>query len=55
MCGVPAWRLWHLSGDRRTIGDADGLVVVLASAAAGYGGDRRRPVTGVLCAAVAAP
>ena len=26
--------------------DADRLAVVLASAAAGYGGDRRRPVTG---------
>jgi hypothetical protein len=29
--------------------------VVLAGAAAGYGGDRRRPVTGVPCAAAAAP
>jgi hypothetical protein len=28
---------------------------VLAGAAAGYGGDRRRPVTGVPCAAAAAP
>ena len=26
--------------------DVDGLVVVSAGAAAGYGGDRRRPVTG---------
>jgi hypothetical protein len=35
--------------------DVDGLVVVLAGAAAGYGGDRRRPVTGVPRAAAAAP
>jgi len=35
--------------------DVDGLAVVLAGAAAGCGGDRRRPVTGVPCAAAAAP
>jgi hypothetical protein len=40
---------------RRTWRDDDGLVVVLAGAAAGYGGDRGRPVTGVPCAAAAAP
>ena len=39
------------SGIRRTWREADGLAVVLAGAAAGYGGDRRRPVTGVPCAA----
>ena len=42
-------------GDRRTCREGDGLAVVLAGAAAGYGGDRRRPVTGVPCAAAAAP
>jgi hypothetical protein len=31
------------------------LVVMLAGAAGGYGGDRRRPVTGVPCAAAVAP
>ena len=34
------------SGDRRSRREGDGLAVVLAGAAAGYGGDRRRPVTG---------
>jgi hypothetical protein len=33
-------------GGGRTWRGADGLAVVLAGAAAGYGGDRRRPVTG---------
>jgi hypothetical protein len=36
----------HLFRDRRTWRDVDGLVVVLAGAAAGYGGNRMRPVTG---------
>jgi formylglycine-generating enzyme required for sulfatase activity len=46
MRGVPARSLWH---SRRLAQwrDADGLAVVLPGAAAGYGGDRRRPVTGV--------
>ena len=46
MRGVPSRWLWHLPGDRCTRRDADGLVVVLAGAAAGYGGDRRWPVAG---------
>jgi hypothetical protein len=33
-------------GDRRTWHMGVGLAVVLAGAAAGYGGNRRRPVTG---------
>ena len=39
---------WAVTFSRRSAHwrDADGLAVVLASAAAGYGGDRRRPVTG---------
>ena len=44
-----------LPDDRRTQRERVGLVVVLAGAAAGYGGDRTRPVTGVPCAAAAAP
>jgi len=35
-----------LHGDRRIWRNAGGLAMVLAGAAAGYGGDRRRPVTG---------
>ena len=46
MRGVLARRL--LTSPRRSAQSArgDGLVVVLAGAAAGYGGDRKRPVTG---------
>ena len=46
MRGVPACWLWHLHGSRRIWREDDGLAVVLAGVAAGYGGDRRRPVTG---------
>ena len=54
MRGVPARWLSHLHGFRRTWREGDGLAVVLAGAAAGYGGNRRRPVTGPPCAAAAA-
>jgi hypothetical protein len=47
MRGVLPGSLRHLHGSRRTRRVADRLAVVLAGAAAGYGGDRRRPVTGV--------
>jgi hypothetical protein len=41
MRGVPALvAVTHSSGDRRTWRDVIGLAVVLAGAAAGYGGDR---------------
>jgi hypothetical protein len=46
MRGVPVPVLQRSRGFRRTRRDFDGLVVVLAGAAAGYGGDRTRPVTG---------
>ena len=46
MRGVPPGGCDSLSGDWRTQRDVDGLAVVLAGAAAGYGGDRRRAVTG---------
>jgi hypothetical protein len=46
MRGVPACGLRLSPGDWRTCRDADGPVVVLAGAAAGYGEDRGRPVTG---------
>ncbi len=54
MRGVPARWLWHSFGDWRTLREGDRPAVVLAGAAAGYGGDRGRPVTGVPCAAAAA-
>ena len=46
MRGVPARSLSHLHGFRRTWRERDGLAGVLAGAAAGYGEDRGRPVTG---------
>ena len=55
MRGVPARWLWHFPGDRRTRRDADGLAMVLAGAAAGYGGDRSGRSPGVPCAAADAP
>jgi hypothetical protein len=51
MRGIPVRRCDILPGDRRIWRKGNGLVVVLAGAAGGYGGDRRRPVTGVPCAA----
>jgi len=47
MRGVPPRSLRHLHGDRRIRRNVYGLAVVLAGAVAGYGGDRRWPVTGV--------
>jgi hypothetical protein len=55
MRGVPARRCDIFTTSGALGVEADRLVVVLAGAAAGYGGDRRRPVTGVPCAAAAAP
>jgi hypothetical protein len=48
MCGapVPARRLRHSHGLRHIWLGLVGLAVVLAGAAAGYGEDRKRPVTG---------
>ncbi len=46
MRGIPVRPLRHSPGDWRARRDIDGLAVVRAGAAAGYGGDRRRPVTG---------
>ena len=46
MRGVPAPSLWHLHDSWRIWRVVVGLAMVLAGAAAGYGGDRRRPVTG---------
>ena len=51
MRGVPAPLAVTLSRPLAHPAVVDGLVVVLAGAAAGYGGDRKRPVTGVPCAA----
>jgi hypothetical protein len=45
MRGAPVPVLWPLTASG-ALGASDGLAVVLAGAAAGYGGDRRRPVTG---------
>jgi hypothetical protein len=55
MRGVPALSLRHLHGFRCTWRDVDGLAVVLAGAAAGYGEDRSGRSPGVPCAAVDAP
>lgn len=44
--GAPGPSLCHVDGDWRIRRDGDGLVVVLKGAAAGYGGDRKRPVAG---------
>jgi hypothetical protein len=55
MRGVPVRWLWHLSGGRCTRRDVIGLAVVLAGAAAGYGGDRDGRSPWVPCAAADAP
>jgi len=46
MRGVPARRLRHSQGLQHIWRESDGPAAVLAGAAAGYGGDRRRRVTG---------
>ena len=55
MRGVPAPVAVTSSRLPAHLREDDSLAVVLAGAAAGYGGDRKRTVTGVPCAAVAAP
>jgi len=49
MRGVPVRWLGHLHGSRHAWRDGDSLAVVLARAAAGYGGDRRWPVEAATC------